>query len=159
MAVETRSPGWFVPSAGLDQMTLLLSPMMIRRPACPGSSQRAGGARHQMTAGEPLLLLLLVGGALLLRATPAHQPSVACWPPVQWGRAPFGEDDPSRGWEGRGNLQQRQCRPDSKSCQHLPGETIQLISGGQYLEVASRVFGGEMTKIEGRRCAPNNIDG
>ena len=55
-------------------MTLLLSPMMIRRPACPGSSQRAGGARHQMTAGEPLLLLLLVGGALLLRATPAHQP-------------------------------------------------------------------------------------
>ena len=82
MAVETRSTGWFVPSAGLDQMTLLLSPMMIRRPACPGSSQRAGGARHQMTAGEPLLLLLLVGGALLLRATPAHQPPVAVaqWP-------------------------------------------------------------------------------
>ena len=35
-----------------------------------------------MTAGEPLLLLLLVGGALLLRATPAHQPPVAVaqWP-------------------------------------------------------------------------------
>ena len=149
MAVETRSPGWSrpddSPALTYDDQTPCMPRQLAagRRSSAPDDGWRAppppppGGWRSPPPRHTR-------------SPTPSGSGPVACWPPVQWGRAPFGEDDPSRGWEGRGNLQQRQCRPDSKSCQHLPGETIQLISGGQYLEVASRVFGGEMTKIEGR---------
>ena len=91
-------------------------------------------------------------GALLLRLLRAtHQPPVACWPPVHhhhhhhWsdppgGCAPFGEDDPTRGWEGRGNLQQRQCRSDAESCQHISGEVASIYQGVESYKLAPRQF-------------------
>ena len=145
---------WFVPSAGFAQMTLLLSPVMITCPACPGSEQRAGGIGTRWRLASPTCR----SPPPPARQTRSPAPSgllTTCAPPLKWSRPSFGEDDPAWGWEGRGNLQQRQCRPDTKSCQHLSGEQIfgghQHISGwpiigGCKFVSGSWVFGGEMAK-------------
>ena len=86
----------------------------------------AAACLHQMTGAGPHLALSSSSSC-----APETRSPVACWPPLHhhWSEqaaqeAGFGDDDPTRGWEGRGDLQQRQCRSDTEPRQHLSGGTI-----------------------------------
>ena len=113
---------WLAPSAPSDHQT---PPAITNDDRMPCIAP-AAACLHQMTGAGPHLALSSSSSC-----APETRSPVACWPPLHhhWSEqaaqeAGFGDDDPTRGWEGRGDLQQRQCRTDTEPRQHLSGGTI-----------------------------------